>query len=384
MNRETVWVAALLLAIVAVLIGVNLVLWPPRDPVGPPPGFAMPGVPPSRPAAPARSAAGPGAPSSWYDLANDPDAERAIREALARPVVEYGPSRPPTDAEAKEFGDLFARMLAAAREPGGDGVRACFDFRRYSEERIRQWAALRPGVPIPLRRRAAWGLSLHEAIDYRIFSPDPMSLPDAARVERVAPSPDGREAVVAVRYTEAGRGSVGVMRWRLARREAGWRAFDLARPGLWMWFAASKVEPEKGAASLIGTDDEEVAALVQVVSLVGGPDAELVERQLSRIRGKPLAPTLVAWREYAEGQLRLTRGRPAEAVPFLDAAVVADPLWPPAYVARATAFNRLGKPDRALADARRVADLVGPWPEAAAQEAEALRKLGEPADAAGK
>jgi hypothetical protein len=388
MNREAVWAAVLLLAVAAILIGVNLVLWPPPDPDGPPPGYVIPNVAPSRlppgdgpGVSPEGDGSGLPRDVTWYNLADDPKAAQTIREPLAKPAIKYGPSRPPTDAEAKEFGDLFARMLTAARKPGDDDVRECFDFRRYFEERIRQWAALRPGKPIPERRRAAWGQSIRKAIDYRIDSPDPKSLPDAARVVRVARSPDGREAVVAVRYAEAGRVTVGVKQWRLARGDAGWRAYDCAGPPRWMWFTASQTEPEKGTTSLIGTADEEVGVLVQVVYLAGGEDTKFVGQQLARVRGKSLTPTLVAWREYVEGYLRLMRGQPAKAVSFFDAAVAADSLWPPAYVARAVAYNRQGKPALALADARQVTDIIGPWPEAVAQEVEALRKLGKPGEA---
>jgi hypothetical protein len=51
MNRENAWVAGVLLVIIVVLAVVNLVLWPPNDPDGPPPGYVIPGVPESRPAA---------------------------------------------------------------------------------------------------------------------------------------------------------------------------------------------------------------------------------------------------------------------------------------------------------------------------------------------
>lgn len=375
----------ILSVMVVVLLGciglavLGYVLLAPRDPEGPPPGFEVPDF--------NKKGADPGGgnyDTKRYDLATDKDAERTIREVRSKPFPAFKPSHPPTAAETAEFGPFFDRLLTGAKtgSEDGDAVYSCFEYRRYFEERIRLWAASRGGEPIPMPLRERWGTEFRSEIMTRFIANKGKGLGDEAAVVRVAASTDGRVAMVAVRLTAADRPAPQVWLWRLGRFRGEWQAFDFAPPGRWLWYTAEMADADLGLTDVGGQPAKDVDALTTAVVLAGEKDtADRLDQVLARFRDKRLPPPLAAWRAYAEGQLRFTKGQTAEAVPFFDEAVKADPTWPPAFAARAAAFNKLGKYEPALADAKAADALVGPWVYSVLQQVAALRGLGKMSEA---
>ena len=125
MNREAVWAAGLLLAVAAILIGVNLVLWPPRDPDGPPQGFVVPKVAPARlppGSGPGVSPKGDGSglprDVTWYNLAEDRNAEPSWQMVAPDEVPEVTLDGATARVIAGEFRGLEIVRVVRALDDG--------------------------------------------------------------------------------------------------------------------------------------------------------------------------------------------------------------------------------------------------------------------------
>jgi tetratricopeptide (TPR) repeat protein len=314
-------------------------------------------------------------------------APRVVAGPPVAPPVEFGDAVPPTDEDARAFGDFFSGLGGALARGDAAAVGAAFDPERFTAELDRTGLFDRlPGDRD--RNRQACARSVRPQLGQALAANEAFRW-DRVEVRRVRWSPDRTAAVVFAlhRHPEAVESPLRV-RWWLVRTAAGWQVYDVEELDLGVRMTALiglVLTPD--FVREFGADPSRFQAAVRglreaAAALVVRRNADEAELHLDAVRRVNLPPVLVAVVRLIEARILLEKLNPDEAVRRIDEADRLHPGLPVSGVLRGLALTMLDRPDEALPLVRKYLDDLGGDPTGHAVEGLALERLERTGDAA--
>lgn len=300
---------------------------------------------------------------------------------MTRDAFAVGAS-PASGQEARDLSAALDQLHAAMQQQGGPALSGIFDVDRLCDELARlstlssSSLALRNGALAQIRGAVLINLRQNPALSW-----------DSHQVKKVTMSENRREAVVYdLQFHGQGPARFSIkMRWWMCKDAGQWKVWDFEALEEGMRLT-SNMDAAMAAAVAGGTQGQ---TITQGATEIRNADAYLrkgdypnAEKRLKTLDGMTLAPFLIATRQYTWASLHLRQARYSDVISDCDSIVATGQDVPGMFEFRATAENKLGRYEAALATTDKWETALGPDRELYYERGFALTHLHRPAEAA--